>query len=155
MTYKLSSGRRYLNGELVDSPQLGPWKTADLFPEFNGDEFCDAGLYEIEMDADDWAEVEDWLLAIEASDAPLQFMIEQCFGRTEPLPEDIRETRLKDFPAPWISAYWHAIKSIPEGYADSLCLVVAKAVRAERERRIAAPVREPETRSTLTFFRPG
>lgn len=35
MPYKLSSGRRYLNGELVDPPQFGQWSEADFFPEFD------------------------------------------------------------------------------------------------------------------------
>ena len=35
MPYKLSSGRRYLNGELVDPPQLGAWSKLDFFPELD------------------------------------------------------------------------------------------------------------------------
>ena len=46
MMYKLSSGRRYLNGELVDPPQLGPLVEEDLFPGFDYDELTDAGLFD-------------------------------------------------------------------------------------------------------------
>ena len=46
MTYKLSSGRWYLNGELVDPPQLGPWVAEDLFPGFDYDGLTDAGLFD-------------------------------------------------------------------------------------------------------------
>ena len=43
MANKLFSGRRHLNAELVDPPQLGLWVEEDLFPGFDNDELTDAG----------------------------------------------------------------------------------------------------------------
>lgn len=155
MTYKLSSGRRYLNGELVDPPQLGGRTESDFFPVFDHDDFTDAGLFEIEMDADEWDAANEWLHSIDSSAAPLYFMIEQTYGRVEWLPRDLQDTRMKEFPAIWVNAYRQALKAAPTRFLDALCFVIAKAIRAERERRKAAPEQAYERRSTLTFFRPG
>lgn len=65
MTYKLSSGRRYLNGELVDPPQLGLWSEADLFPELDYDDYDSAGLFGLAMDGDEWDKIEAWLITFE------------------------------------------------------------------------------------------
>ncbi len=58
MPYQLSSGRRYLNGELVDPPQLGPWVKADLFPWLDIEDLIDAGLYDTAASDDQWLEIE-------------------------------------------------------------------------------------------------
>ena len=71
MTYRLSSGRRYPNGELVDPPELGRWEVADLFPNLDYDNFVEAGLFDVAISEDEYDEVEEWLLSLEASDAPL------------------------------------------------------------------------------------
>lgn len=157
MTYKLSSGRRYMNGELVDPPQLGPWSEADLFPELDYDDYGSAGLFGIAMDEGEWEEIEAWLTILDASDAPLYFLIERCCEGGDLLPDELIETRLKDCSQDWIRACRSAIASAPEGYACALLRALSMAVRIERNRRALAPKPEPETerRSTLTFFRPG
>ena len=157
LVYKISSGRRYLNGELVDPPQLGPWVEDDLFPWLDAKDFIDAGLYDIEADADEWAEIEDWLLEIQQSDAPLLWLIERCFDNGELLPIQMIETRLKNCSQDWISACMSAINAAPTACASEVLGVVSFAVRVERNGRATKPQREaePERRSTLTFFRPG
>ena len=157
MVYKLSSGRRYLNGELVEPPQLGTWVVDDLFPWLDAKDFIDAGLYDIEADADEWAEIEDWLLEIQQSDAPLLWLIERCLDNGELLPIQMIETRLKDCSQDWISACMSAINAAPTAFASEVLGVVSFAVRVERNGRATKPQREaePERRSTLTFFRPG
>ena len=155
MTYKLSSGRRYLNGELVDPPQFGPWAEEDLFPGFDYDELTDAGLFDIEADKEDWEEINAWLLSLEMSEAPLLFLIERCCDAGERLPNEMIETRLKDCSQDWISACLTAMNAAPEAFAEELLSAVALAVRVERNRRATAPEPEIETRSTLTFFHPG
>ena len=155
MTYKLSSGRRYLNGELVDPPELGPWTEADLFPLLDYDDFINAGLFDIAMDEDEWDEVEAWLVTLNASDVPLLFLIERCCDRGELLPDEMIETRLKDCSQGWISACQSAIATAPEGFVDELLSAVSLAVRVDRNRRAIAPEPETERRSTLTFFRHG
>ena len=52
MTCKLSSGRRYMNGELVDPPQLGQCIESDLFPEIS-DERETAGLFDLDVEDED------------------------------------------------------------------------------------------------------
>ena len=96
MTYKLSTGRRYLNGELVDPPQLGPWVDEDLFPWLDVEDLIDAGLYDIAASDEEWAEIEDWVESLGQSDAPLLWLIERCFDCGEFLPVEMIETRLKD-----------------------------------------------------------
>ena len=157
MTYKLSSGRRYLNGELVDPPQLGPWVEEDLFPGFDYDELTDAGLFDIEADKEDWEEINAWLLSLEMSEAPLLFLIERCCDAGERLPDEMIETRLKDCSQDWISACLSAMNAVPKEFAEELLCAVSLAVRVGRNRRMTAPRQEPEPerRSTLTFFHPG
>lgn len=155
MAYKLSSGRRYLNGELVDPPQLGPWNEADLFPWLDIETLIDAGLYDIEADDHEWADIEAWLLSLEASEVPLFWLIERCFDNGEMLPVEMIETRLKDCSQDWISACLAAIDATPEPFANEVLGAVSLAVRVERNgHRIKQEV-ETERRSTLTFFRPG
>ena len=157
MTYELSSGRRYLNGELVDPPQLGPWVDEDLFPWIDVEDLIDAGLYDIAADDDEWAGIEEWLLSLEQSDAPLLWLIERCCDNGELLPEEMIETRLKDCSQDWISACLSAINAAPKEFAEELLCAMSLAVRVERNRRMTAPTQapEPENRSTLTFFHPG
>ena len=157
MAYKLSSGRRYLNGELVDPPQLGPWAEENLFPWLDAEDLIDAGLYDIEADADEWAEIEEWLLSLEQSDAPLLWLIERCCDNGELLPDEMIETRLKDCSQDWISACMSAINAAPEEFAGEVLGAVSMAVRVERIQRGTKPQPEvePERRSTLTLFHPG
>lgn len=155
MAYKLSSGRRYLNGELVEPPQLGPWVEADLFPWLDEDDFISAGLFEIAADEDEWEEIEAWLLALQQSEAPLLFLIERCFDCGEELPDEIIETRLKDCPQDWISACRLAIAAAPSEFAGELLSAVTLAVLVERNGRKTVPESKPVRRSTLTFFHPG
>ncbi|MCA2997674.1 MAG: hypothetical protein ING75_03635 [Rhodocyclaceae bacterium] len=160
MTYRLSSGRRYLNGELVDPPQLGPWTPTDLDPIDGWDDLWDdlvtAGLLDLECEDDDeWGLIERWLDSLCCSSIPLMFLIERCCGEDELLSQDMIDTRLKDFPAHWRSACLAAIGEAPEWLGDEILVVVAWAVRIERARRLAEPRIEEPLRSTLTFFRPG
>ena len=98
MTYKLSSGRRYMNGELVDPPQLGPWVEGDLFPEIS-DGWETAGLFNLDVeDEEDYEALEWWLDTLHNPDAPVLFLIERCCQDGALLPLDMRETRLKEFP---------------------------------------------------------
>ena len=157
MTYKLSSGRRYLNGEIVDPPQLGPWVEEDLFPWLDVEDLINAGLYDIAASDDQWSEIETWLLSLEQSEAPLFWLIERCFDNGELLPNQLIETRLKDCSQDWLSACLSAIKAAPEEFASEVLGAVSMAVRVERNRRGTKPQPEVETerRSTLTFFHPG
>lgn len=157
MAYKLSSGRRYMNGELVDPPQLGPWVEEDLFPWLDVDDLFDAGLYEISADDEEWSQIEEWLDSLQQSDAPLLWLIERCCDYGELLPKQIIETRLKDCSQDWVGACMSALKAAPEEFVGEVIASVAMAVRVERNRRANAPKQEPEhePRSTLTFFRPG
>lgn len=149
MTYKLSSGRRYLNNELVDPPQLGPWTEADLFPEWDSEDLFTLGLYDIDADEDEWDEINDWLLTLDDSPFPVTFLIERCCDDGELLPEDIRETRLKDFPRHWVSACQTALNDAPEPFAEDLFFVIFWSVRIERARRLATATPAREKRSTL------
>ncbi len=149
MTYKLSSGRRYLNGELVDPPQLGPWHEADLFPELDYDDLVTAGLFEICADEDDWAELETWIGSLMRSRAPLFFLIERCSDDGELLPDEMIETRLKDCPQAWVSACMVAINNAPNAIVGELIGVVSWAVRIERARRLIEAEPEQPKRSTL------
>ena len=157
MPYKLSSGRRYLNGELVDPPQLGPWVDEDLFPWLDVEDLIDAGLYDIAASADEWAEIEEWVASLGQSEAPLLWLIERCFDCGELLPVEMVETRLKDCSQDWISACMSAINAVPEEFAGEVLGAVSMAVRVDRIRRRSRPQPEgePERRSTLTFFHPG
>ena len=155
MPYKLSSGRRYLNGELVDPPQLGPWVEEDLFPWLDVEDLIDAGLYDIAASEDEWEEIEAWLLSLEQSEAPLLWLIERCCDSGELLPDQMIETRLKDCSQDWISACGTAIKAAPEEFASELLSALSLAVRVDRNRCATAPEPEIERRSTLTFFHPG
>ena len=151
MTYKLSSGRRYLNGELIEPPQLGPWVEEDLFPCVEYDDLATAGLFELGLGEEDWDVVEEWLWFLEESDAPLYFLIERCCDNGGLLPEDMLATRLKDFPLPWISACRNAIDAAPEIVAEELIYVIAWAVRIGRANRYAEPQPVEESRSTLVI----
>ena len=157
MTYKLSSGRRYLNGELVDPPLLGMWAEEDLFPWLDIHDLFDAGLYDIAAGDEDWIEIEAWLLSLEQSEIPLLWLIERCCDSGELLPDQMIETRLKDCSQDWISACRSAIKAAPAEFATELLCAVSLAVRVERNKRMTTPTQEsePERRSTLTFFHPG
>lgn len=157
MAYKLSSNRRYLNGELVDPPQLGSWVEEDLFPWFDMADLIDAGLYDIDASDNEWAEIEEWLISLEESDAPLLWLIERCCDNGKLLPDQMIETRLKDCSQDWISACMSAINAVPEEFASEVLGAVSMAVRVERIRNgpRRKPEVEPERRSTLTFFRPG
>lgn len=149
MTYKLSSGRRYLNGELVDPPAIGVWAEEDLFPELDYDDLATAGLFEIWADEDDWEELEAWIESLVQSRAPLSFLIERCCDDGEILPDEIIETRLKDCPQTWVSACMTAINNAPNAIASDLLRVVSWAVRIERARRLAETEPEQPKRSTL------
>ena len=149
MVYKLSSGRRYLNGELVDPPQLGTWLKADLFAELDYDDLVTAGLFEICADEDDWEELETWLHSLMQSHAPLFFLIERCCDDGEVLPDEMIETRLKDCPQAWVSACLAAINNAPNAIASELLGDVSWAVRIERARRMADAESEQPKRSTL------
>ena len=105
MTYKLSSGRRYLNGELVAPPQLGPWRESDLFPELLWDDLVAAGLRELEFEGDDdWEQMDEWLLSLETGEISLAFLIERCCDNGWLLEQDLIATRLKEFPLHWQQA---------------------------------------------------
>ena len=149
MVYKLSSGRRYLNGELVVPPQLGTWVEADLFPEIDYDDLVTAGLFEICADEDDWEELETWLDSLMQSHAPLFFLIERCCDDGEVLPYEMIETRLKDCPQTWVSACMAVINNAPNAIASELLGVVSWAVRIERARRLTEAESEQPKRSTL------
>lgn len=155
MVFNLSSDRRYLNGELVNPPVLGQWSEADLFPEIEYEDFVAAGLFDIAMDDDDRSKVEEWLLTIQSSEAPLLFLIERCCDGGELLPTEMIETRLKDCPWQWTSACMRAIKFAPEAVACDLFRAFSRAVVIERARRPVGVRTEIVRRSTLTFFRPG
>jgi hypothetical protein len=156
MPYKLASGRRYLNGELVDQPQLGPWSEADWHPTLDWDDLICAGLFELDYsDTKEWEQVEQWLLSLEESDIPLSFLLERCCDVDGLLSTEVIETRLKDFPAHWQSACLTKIEDVPECAGYEIVAVVASAVRMDRARRSAEPRVEEPPRSTLTFFRPG
>jgi hypothetical protein len=160
MTYKLSSGRRYLNGELVEPPQLGPWTETDLDPTDGWDDpwedLITAGLLELDyFDDDEWEQIEGWLYSLFRAEIPLLFLIERCCDDGELLPRDMIDTRLQHFPDDWRSACLSAIDDAPEWLGEEIIMVVAWAVRIERARRIAEPPVEEVQRSTLTFFRPG
>ena len=159
MTYKLSSGRRYLNGELVDPPQLGPWAEADLDSTYEWDDIICAGLFELDYcDTEEWEQVEQWLLSLEESDIPLSFLLERCCDVDGLLSTEVIEARLKDFPAHWQSACLTRIEDLPECVGVEIVAVVASAVRMGRARRKAETLqsqKEDRPRSTLTFFRPG
>lgn len=159
MPYKLSSGRRYLNGELVDPPQLGPWTEADLGSMYEWDDLICAGLFELDYsDTKEWEQVEQWLLALEESDIPLSFLLERCCDVDGLLSMEVVEARLKDFPAHWQSACLTRIEDVPECVGYEIVAVVASAVRMGRARRKPETLpsqKEDRPRSTLTFFRPG
>jgi hypothetical protein len=159
MPYKLSSGRRYLNGELVDPPQLGPWAEADLDSMLEWDDLVCAGLFELDYaDINEWEQVEEWLLSLEESDIPLAFLLERCCDLGGLLSTEVIEARLKDFPAHWQSACLARIEDVPECVGVEIVAVIASAVRMDRARRKAQEVQfqqEDRPRSTLTFFRPG
>jgi hypothetical protein len=148
MTYRLSSGRRYLNGELIDPPQLGPWVEEDLFPCLEYDDLETAGLSELAIDEDDWDAVEDWLQSLDEANAPIYFLIERCCDDGGLLPEDMLATRLKDFPRPWIATCRNAIDAAPAIVAGELLYIIAWAVRIERARRYAEakPEEDPPSR---------
>lgn len=149
MTYHLSTGRRYLNGELVDPPQLGSWVETDLFPELDYDDLATVGLFEIWADEVDWEELVAWIESLAQSRAPLFFLIERCCDDGEILPDEMIETRLKDCPQTWVSACTIAINSAPNAIASDLLRVVSWAVRIERARRLAEAEPEEKERSTL------
>ena len=149
MTYKLSSGRRYLNGELVDPPELGVWVEADLFPELDYDDLATAGLFEICVDEDDWEELESWLGSLMQSRAPLFFLLGRCCDDGEVLPDEMIETRLKDCSQAWVGACMAVITNAPHAIASELLGVVSWAVRIERARRLAEAEPEQPKRSTL------
>lgn len=159
MTYKLSSGRRYLNGELVDPPQLGPWAEADLDSMSDWDDLIAAGLFELDYcDTKEWEQVEEWLLSLEESDIPLAFLLERCCDLGGLLSTELIEARLKDFPAHWKSACLARIEDLPECVGVEIVAVIASAVRMGRARRKTEThqsQKEDRPRSTLTFFRPG
>lgn len=159
MTYKLSSGRRYLNGELVDPPQLGPWAEAEFDSISDWDDLIAAGLFELDYcDPEEWEQVEEWLVSLEESDIPLSFLLERCCDIDGLLSTEVVEARLKDFPAHWQSACLTRIEDVPECVGYEIVAVVASAVRMRRARRNAEtlqPQNEDRPRSTLTFFRPG
>lgn len=155
MTYKLSSGRRYLNGELVDPPQLGAWVEDDVFPWLDLDDLVDAGLFQIAASDDEWNEIEEWLLSTEQSEIPILFLIERCCDSGVLLPDEMIETRLQDCSQDWISACLSAINAAPQEFASELFSALSLAVRVERNGRIPRQKIEEEQRSTLTFFRPG
>lgn len=158
MTIKLSSGRRYLNGELVDPPQLGAWVEEDLYAECNWDDLVCAGLFELDYcDDKEWEQVEQWLLSLEESDIPLNFLLERCCDIDGLLSDELIEARLKDFPLHWQKECLSRIESVPECVGVELISVIASAFRMERARRQALPAKrnDEERRSTLTFFRPG
>ena len=128
MTYKLSSGRRYMNGELVDPPQLGPWIEADLFPVIS-DEWETVGLFDLGVeDEDEYQCVGWWLDALNDSHVPVLFLIEQCCHDRELLHLDMRETRPKDFPKRWRDACRFALKEVVELGGLELIFVIAWAV---------------------------
>jgi hypothetical protein len=137
MTYKLSSGRRYMNGELVDPPELGPWVEGDLFPVIS-DEWVTAGLFELNVaDEDEYQVVEWWLAKLHNPDVPVLFLIERCCHEGELLHVDMRETRLQEFPKRWRTACRAAIQEVVEYGGVELISVIAWAVRIERARRHA------------------
>lgn len=156
MTYKLSSGRRYLNGELVDPPQLGPWVEEDLIPWLDFEDFLDAGLFDIAASDDEWNEIEEWLLSVQQSEAPLLWLIERCYDNRVLLPDQMIETRLKDCSQDWISACRSAINAAPAKFASDVLGALSLAVRVERNKRATKPRLDAgtERRSTLTFFHP-
>ena len=137
MTYKLSSGRRYMNGKLVDPPQLGPWVEGDLFPVIS-DEWEPAGLFELDVDdEDEYQCVEWWLDALHNPDIPVLLLKERCCHDGELLHMDMRETRLQEFPRRWRTACCAAIQEVVEYGGTELISVIAWAVRIERARRYA------------------
>ena len=147
MTYKLSSGRRYLNGELVDPPHLGSWTENDIFPWLDLDDLVDARLFEIAASDDEWNEIEEWLLSIEDSEIPLLFLIERCCDNGVLLPDEMIETRLQDCSQDWISACLSAIKAAPQEFASELFSALSLAVRVERNGRIPSQKIEGEQRA--------
>ncbi len=156
MTYNLSSGRRYLNGELIDQPQLGPWSEADWYPTIEWDDLICAGLFELDYsDTKEWEQVEQWLISLEESDTPISFLLERCCDVDGLLSMEIIEARLKDFPVQWQRACLTRIEDVPECVGYEIVAVVASAVRMDRARRRAEPCFEEPPRSSLTFFRPG
>jgi hypothetical protein len=160
MPYKLRSGRRYLNGELVDPPQLGPWTPQDLDPLDGWDDpwedLITAGLLDLDyFDDNEWEEIQGWLYSLFRAEVPLLFLIERCCDDVELLPRDMLDTRLQHFPDHWRSACLSAIEEAPQWLGEEIVIVVAWAVRIERARRSAEARAEEPPHPTLTFFQPG
>lgn len=127
--------QRYrLNGDPVYETTFQGWTVDDLYPEITHYELKLAGADEIP-----YGEVEDWLVRLTDSNAPLLFLVEQCCHDGELLDRQLRATRLAKFPLPWIAACEEAIASVSPDYADELFFLVYWSVRIERARRRGTP----------------
>jgi hypothetical protein len=128
--------QRYrLNGDPVyDNTVLG-WTVEDLYPEVTYYELDLAGFGEIPLGP----EVENWLILLTDSNAPLLFLVEQACHDGELLDRQLRATRLAKFPLPWIAACEEAIAAVPADYANELFFMIYWAVRIERARRRGHP----------------
>jgi len=127
--------RRTLNGALVHDNPFAPWTVEDLYPGFDDWDMNLAGYREIPWEE----EIEEWLLSLDGSYWPLQFLIEQCCHDGELLDLALRETRMSQFPIEAAMACEEAISRVPLDYSDELFFMIYWSVRIERARRRGHP----------------